>query len=107
MNMIQATDEDLHEIMKKQTTPYMVEFFATWCGHCKRMEPILQQAAKEYAGKVTIIQMDVDQTPKMNKEFGVSSTPTMFFYDKNGEMKSKQVGELPLEDVKAKFDSLL
>ena len=71
--------------------PCVVDFYATWCGPCRKVTPIMERIAKEYDGKLIVYKIDVDQEPKLAATFGVSSIPTVLFIPKEGQ-PSKQVG---------------
>ncbi len=80
------------------TQPVLIEFFASWCPHCKKMMPIMEVLRHKMAGKATIIQIDVDKHPDLEKEFGVESYPTFFVY-KDGTEFWHDSGEKPLSEL--------
>lgn len=65
--------------------PTIVDFFATWCGPCKRLSPIMDELANEYAGKINIYKVDVDQNEELSQVFGIRSIPTLLFIPKEGQ----------------------
>ena len=65
--------------------PAIVDFFATWCGPCKTLGPVLEELAEEYEGKIYIYKVDVDQEPELSGAFGIRSVPTLLFIPANGE----------------------
>ena len=75
----------------KGETPVLVDFFATWCGPCKMMQPILQQVHAQLGDKVRIIKIDVDKNQQLASELNVSSVPTLAIFHK-GEIKWRQPG---------------
>lgn len=81
--------------------PSIVDFYAVWCGPCKRVAPILDKLALKYAGKINIYKVDVDQEPDLASAFGIQSIPTMYFYPKTGEPQVVQgaMGEEQLEQA--------
>ncbi|MDE7462381.1 MAG: thioredoxin family protein [Muribaculaceae bacterium] len=84
----------------------LVEFFATWCGHCKAMEPVVQQVTEILEGKCKVQQLDVDLNQEVCDEEKISGTPTFILY-KNGKEVWRQSGEMPgselLEAVEKNF----
>ena len=77
----------------------LVEFFATWCIHCQRMEPIVEQFKKEMDGKVEVIQVDVDKYEELTSNFDIEGTPT-FILIENGEQLWREAGEMSLQELK-------
>ncbi|MFM2440148.1 MAG: hypothetical protein RLZ16_1147 [Bacteroidota bacterium] len=75
----------------KGETPVLVDFFATWCGPCKMMQPILQQVHAQLGDKVRIIKIDVDKNQQLASELNVSSVPTLAIF-RHGEIKWRQPG---------------
>lgn len=65
--------------------PTVVDFFATWCGPCKMLSPILDELAKEYEGKIHIYKVDVDKNAELSRVFGIRSIPTLLFIPKEGQ----------------------
>ena len=71
--------------------PVLVDFWATWCGPCKMIAPIISQIAVKYAGKIKVGKVDVDEAPELAESFNVSSIPTLVLF-KNGEVVAQRVG---------------
>ena len=76
----------------------LVEFFATWCPHCKRQQPITDEAAEELRGKVVVYQVDVDKNPELANEYAPEGFPTYVLFD-NGQPAATHAGEWPLAAV--------
>lgn len=79
--------------------PVLVEFFATWCGSCRRFAPTLEKLAAEYVGRVPVVQVDADENPQLGGRYGVSSTPTLVLFSA-GEQVGTLVGAQPEEAVR-------
>ena len=90
-----------NEVIKSEL-PVLVDFFATWCGPCKMIAPILDQLSDEFAEKAKIVKVDVDQAKEMAMQYSVKSVPTMLLF-KNGEIVDKFVGALPKNELKNKI----
>ncbi|MBO4717261.1 MAG: thioredoxin [Spirochaetales bacterium] len=71
--------------------PVLVDFWATWCGPCKMIAPIISQIAVKYSGKIKVGKVDVDEAPELAESFNVSSIPTLVLF-KNGEAVAQRVG---------------
>lgn len=79
------------ETISSEGLPLIIDFSATWCGPCKKIAPIIDELAEEYAGKATICKCDVDESEELTSRFGVRNVPTVLFI-KNGEVVNKHVG---------------
>jgi thioredoxin len=81
--------------------PVIVDFYATWCGPCKRVAPILEKLAQKYAGKINVYKVDVDQESDLASAHGIQSIPTMYFYPKKGQPQvvNGAMGEEQLEQA--------
>lgn len=82
------TDNDA--IRLKTGMPVIIDFYATWCGPCKRLAPELEALQKEYAGRIKIYKVDVDAETELSRLFGISAMPTLYFIDQNGNYKVAQ-----------------
>ena len=79
--------------------PCVVDFYATWCGPCRKISPIMERIAKEYEGMLIVYKIDVDKEPKLASTFSVRSIPTVLFIPKEGQ-PMKQVGALSEQQYK-------
>ena len=86
--------------------PAIIDFYATWCGPCKAISPILEELAKEYAGKIVIYKIDTDKERELAAAFGISSIPTLLFIPAKGDPQVAQ-GALPKESLKRAIDEFL
>ena len=99
------TDENTKELIESGQ-PLVIDFWATWCGPCMRLAPIIDQLATEYEGKVLIGKYNVDEESDMSTEFGIRSIPTLLFF-KDGELKGQLIGGSSKSEVEAKVNELL
>jgi len=84
----------------------LVDFWATWCGPCRMVGPVIDELAKEYEGKVVIGKCNVDDNEDLTMEFGIRNIPTVLFF-KNGQVVDKQVGSAPKPVYVQKIEALL
>jgi thioredoxin 1 len=104
--IIRVTDSSFESDVLKNSTPVLLDFWAEWCGPCKMIAPILDQIATEYAGKVVIAKMNVDENPKTPMRFNVRGIPTLILF-KNGQAEGQKIGAVRRTDVAAFLDSNL
>ncbi len=89
MAIVTVTDENFDEVVGKSELPMVVDFWAEWCGPCKMAEPVIEELAEEYEGKLVIGKLNVDENPQKAVEFGVMSIPTMIGFDGGEEIERK------------------
>jgi thioredoxin 1 len=90
----------------KGDKPVLVDFFATWCGPCKMMHPILEQVSKQLGDQVRIVKIDVDKNQQLASQLQVSSVPTLVIF-KNGEIVWRQPGVQPANALSEKLKSFM
>jgi thioredoxin 1 len=88
---VTVTDGSFDTDVLKSGTPVLVDFWATWCGPCKMIAPVLEELAAEKAGELTVAKLDVDANPETMRNFGVQSIPTLILF-KNGQAVKRLVG---------------
>jgi len=93
-NLFMVSDADFEERVLKSDQPVLVDFYADWCGPCKMIAPFLTELAREFAGKVRIAKLNVDQNVQSAARFGVRSIPTLILFE-NGRQKEMTVGADP------------
>ena len=106
MGTVHLTDNNFKSEVLQSDLPVVVDIYATWCGPCKMVAPILEELSKEYAGRVKIGKLDVDESPQMPGHYGVMSVPTLMFF-KKGEVMDQVVGALPKVQLKSKIEESL
>ncbi|MEO0021744.1 MAG: thioredoxin domain-containing protein [candidate division WOR-3 bacterium] len=88
---------------KPAALPKLWDFFATWCPPCKKQAPIIEELAKEYAGRIEIISIDTDKNPELARKFNIQAIPTLVFLDAEGKELSRNVGLMSKDEILARF----
>ena len=100
-----VTDANFAETLNTDK-PVLVDFWATWCGPCRAIAPIVEELANEYEGKVVVAKCDVEECDDIAAEFSIRNIPTLIFI-KDGAVKDKLVGAVSKAKVEEKIQSLL
>ena len=90
----------------QSVTPVLVDYWAEWCGPCKMIAPVLEDMAKEYAGRLTVAKLDIDANPGITSQFGIRGIPTLILF-KGGKPHAQKVGALSKSQLAAFVDSNL
>jgi len=96
---VKVTDETFDIDVLKSGGPVLVDFWAEWCGPCRAIAPALEEIAGEYAGKLTVAKVNIDENPTTPNTYGVRGIPTLIMF-KNGLPAATQVGALPRSRLK-------
>ena len=94
------------ESLKNGSEPLVVDFWATWCGPCRMVAPIIAKLAEKYDGKITVGKCDVEENDDLAAQYGIRNIPTILFF-KNGEVADKIVGAVSEAKLDEKFQTLL
>ena len=100
---VTITKENFEQVVLKSYKPVLVDFWATWCGPCKMLSPIIEEVRKETEGKAVVGKINVDEQQELAMQFGVMSIPTLLVF-KNGEIVKKQIGFIPKQAVLGLLD---
>ena len=106
MSEVILTDANFEEEVLNASGPVLVDFWATWCGPCRMLAPVVEKLANEYAGKVKVCKLDVDQGMNTAGKYQISSVPTLIAF-KNGQIVFQTAGLQSKEALAAKLDALL
>ena len=100
-----ATNSTFAELIKDDKL-VIVDFWATWCGPCRMLAPVVEEIAQEYDGKVVVAKCDVDDADEVAMQFRIRNIPTLMFF-KGGEMVNRLVGAVPKSEITAILDSII
>ena len=101
----QLTDDNFDEAIKTNQ-PALIDFWAEWCGPCKRIAPLVDEIAKEYAGRVNVFKVDVDNAQNTAAKYQVMSIPTLLFV-KGGQVTDRIIGVVPKSAIDEKLKQIL
>jgi len=100
----QTTDANFKSDVLEADVPVLVDFWAEWCGPCKALTPVLEEVAENFADKVKIVKVNIDENPETPSQFGVMSIPTMILF-KGGNVEATKVGLLSKSQLTAFIES--
>jgi thioredoxin 1 len=101
-----VTDSTFESEVLNADVPVLVDFWATWCGPCKAIAPVLDELAGEYQGKAKIVKVDVDANQKIAVNFSIRSIPTLMLF-KGGKVEAQQLGAVPKGRIAQMLDAAL
>ena len=102
---VTVTNENF-ESLKSGAQPLVVDFWATWCGPCRMVAPIIAELAQAYDGKVTVAKCDVEECEDIAAEYGIRNIPTILFFN-GGQVVDKLIGAQPKANIEEKIKALL
>ena len=104
--IVEALDGTFAEIAEKADPPVIVDMWATWCGPCRMVSPVLEQLATERAGAVKLVKVDVDRAPRLSSRFSVQAVPTLLIMH-HGKVIARQAGAAPVQVLRRWFDDAM
>ncbi len=96
--VVHASDKSFKQLVLSSPEPVLVDFWATWCGPCKQVGPVVEELAKDYAGRARMVKVDVDKNPKISEKYGIRSIPTLMLF-KDGDLLQTLVGAQSKRDL--------
>jgi len=104
--IVHVSDADFQSVVLASDKPVLVDFWATWCGPCRAIAPVLEELAEEYGERVQIAKIDIDDNPETPASYGIRSIPTLIVF-KNGEAAATQVGAVSKSQLASMLDDAL
>lgn len=96
--VVHASDKSFKRLVLRSPEPVLVDFWATWCGPCKQVGPVVEELAQDYAGRARMVKVDVDKNPKISAQYGIRSIPTLMLF-KDGDLLQTLVGAQSKRDL--------
>ena len=103
---IHVNNDSFDKVVLKSELPVVVDFWAPWCGPCRMMSPLMDQIAKEYAGKVLVAKVNIDENEALAEQYQVQTIPTLLFV-KNGVVGTRSSGSRSIRSIKEDVDAML
>jgi thioredoxin 2 len=98
--IVDATDDTFADIAEKASVPVVVDLWAPWCGPCKMVSPALAQVAGQMAGRIKLVKVNVDNSPRLQQRFGIQAIPTLLIL-RDGKVVAQRAGAAPAADLRA------
>jgi thioredoxin 1 len=105
-NVTHVTDANFEQEVMRSTEPVLVDFWAPWCGPCKAIAPVIDELANEYAGRLKVVKVNVDDNPQAPSRFGVRGIPTLLVI-RGGQVKEQIVGAVPKRHLEKALEQAL
>jgi len=105
-NIVHTSDSSFEADVLKSAKPVLIDFWAEWCGPCKMIAPILDEAADEYADRLTVAKLNIDENPNTAQKFGIRSIPTLMLF-KDGAVHAQKLGAMSKSQLTAFLETNL
>ena len=102
-NIIHVSDDSFEQEVLQSEMPVLIDYWAEWCGPCKMIAPVLDEVASEYADKIRIAKLNIDENPATPPKYGIRGIPTLMLF-KNGEVEATKVGAVSKAQLTAFLD---
>ena len=104
--VVDAGDDDFADVVEQSTIPVVVDMWAPWCGPCRIVSPALEQLSREFAGKLKLAKVNVDEAPKLSQRFTIQAIPSLLLF-RNGEVIARQTGAAPVHTLRSWLEQAL
>ena len=104
--IVDAGDDDFAEVAERASVPALIDLWAPWCGPCRMVSPALEQLAAEMAGRLKLVKVNVDESPKLQQRFGVQAIPTLLVL-RGGAVAARQTGAAPAAALRSWLEQAL
>lgn len=105
-NIVSVNDDSFEEQVLNSATPVLIDYWAEWCGPCKMIAPVLEEIADEYAGRLVVGKLNIDENPNTPPRYGIRGIPTLMLF-KDGSVEATKVGAVSKAQLSAFLDSNL
>ena len=102
-NIIHVSDDSFEQVVLQSEMPVLIDYWAEWCGPCKMIAPVLDEVAGEYADKIRVAKLNIDENPATPPKYGIRGIPTLMLF-KNGEVEATKVGAVSKAQLTAFLD---
>ena len=102
-NIIHVSDDSFEQEVLQSEKPVLIDYWAEWCGPCKMIAPVLEEVASEYADRIRVAKLNIDENPATPPKYGIRGIPTLMLF-KNGEVEATKVGAVSKAQLTAFLD---